>query len=269
MPELPEVEALRLYLLRERLVGQRVTDIEAHWPGIERTEDGLGGLAGLKGRMVDGISRHGKQLVLPLDTGVLGLHMGMTGSLAVRSPAQPRLKYARTVIHFGDGRRLELDDPRRWASVVVVDSAAELTGGLGPDALDPSFTADEFARRVKPKRSAIKAVLLDQHVLAGVGNIYADEALFQAGISPLRTANRISVPRLLKLYGAVISILTNAVAFIESHLSADGRPFVVDAYDERMRLQRKAGAPCPECKTALSMAQVGGRSAYFCRKCQR
>ena len=195
--------------------------------------------------------------------------MGMTGSLAVRRPAEPRLKYAHTVFHLDDGRRIELDDPRKWASAVLADDAEELVGGLGPDAVDPAFTVSDFVSRVRPKRSAIKAVLLDQHVLAGVGNIYADEALFRAGISPARAANRLSEARLRALHAAVRDVLAHATDFIASHLSEDGRPFVVDAYDERMRLPRKAGAPCPECGAPLRTMKFGGRSAYYCPKCQR
>jgi formamidopyrimidine-DNA glycosylase len=269
MPELPEVENLRRYLVREKVLGRVIEDVEAGWPGAAKASDGSGGLAGLPGRRIAGLDRVGKQMVIRLDRGVLGLHMGMTGSLSVRKPEQARLKYAHTILHLDDGRRIELDDVRKWASVVLADEARELTGSLGPDAMDPSFTADEFVKRVKPKRSAIKAVLMDQHVLAGVGNIYADEALFRAGISPLRPAWKVSEARLRELHGAVRAVLEHAMRFIEAHLLDDGRPYVVDAYDERMRLPRKAGAPCPECRTPLKTVKSGGRSAYFCPKCQR
>lgn len=269
MPELPEVESLRRYLIRERVTGRTVKAVDVGWPGAQRASDGKGGLAGLPGRRIKAVERHGKQLVVKLDKGVLGLHMGMTGSLAVRRPADPRLKYAHTVFHLDDGRRIELDDPRKWASVVLTDSAEALTGSLGPDAVDPTFIAADFIQLVRPKRSAIKAVLLDQHVLAGVGNIYADEALFRAGISPARSANKVSEASLRALHAAIQDVLAHATAFIGSHLSDDGRPFVVDAYDERMRLPRKAGAPCPECAAPLRTMKFGGRSAYYCPKCQR
>ena len=269
MPELPEVESLRRYLIRERVTGRAIKAVDLHWPGVAMSDDGKGGLADLPGRRIRAVGRHGKQLVVKLDRGLLGLHMGMTGSLAVRRPADPRLKYARTVFHLDDGHRIELDDPRRWASVVLVNNAEDLTGGLGPDAVDPAFTTAEFIRRVSPKRSAIKAVLLDQHVLAGVGNIYADEALFRAGISPARAANKVSEARLHALYVAVQEVLVQAIDFIASHLLDDGRPQIVDAYDERMRLPRKAGRPCPECSAPLRTMKFGGRSAYYCSKCQR
>ena len=269
MPELPEVESLRRYLIRQRVTGRVIKDVEVRSPGAQRASDGRGGLAGLPGRRIKAVERHGKQLVVKLDMGVLGLHMGMTGALAVRRPADARLKYAHTVFHLDDGRRIELDDPRKWASVVLADSADELTGSLGPDAVDPAFTAAGFVRRVRPKRSAIKAVLLDQHVLAGVGNIYADEALFRAGISPARAADKISEARLRALHSAVQDVLVRATDFIGSHLREDGSPYIVDAYDERMRLPRKAGAPCPECAAPLRTMKFGGRSAYYCPKCQR
>ncbi len=269
MPELPEVESLRRYLLRQGVVGRRFTGVDAGWPGAARASDGRGGLAGLKGRRIEGVDRHGKQLIVRLDHGVLGLHMGMTGSLAVRTPGDERLKYTHTVFHLDDGRRIELDDARKWASAVLADAASDLTGSLGSDAAGTSFSADEFVRRVKLKRSAIKAVLLDQHVLAGVGNIYADEALFQAGISPLRPASRTSEARLRSLHAAIQDVLTRATDFIGAHLLDDGRPYIVDAYDERMRLPRKKGAPCPDCRAPLSAAKFGGRTSYYCPRCQR
>jgi formamidopyrimidine-DNA glycosylase len=269
MPELPEVENLRRYLVRAGIPGRRIVEVDVRWPGFERSEDGKGGLAGLPGRRIKTVERHGKQLVVRLDRGVLGLHMGMTGSLAVRKPEEERLKYAHTVFYLDDERRIELDDPRRWASVVLADRAEELIGGLGPDAVSPAFTADEFIRRVKPRRSAIKAVLMDQHVLAGVGNIYADEALFRAGISPTRAAIKISEARLRALHSSVQETLSHATEFIGRRLLEDGRPFVVDAHDSRMRLPRKKGAPCPDCGTPLRAHSFGTRTAYYCPKCQR
>ena len=269
MPELPEIEALRRYLLRETLVGRTVVDVDADWPGVEDTVDGMGGLSGLPGRRIEEIDRRGKQLVVQMDRGFLGLHMGMTGRLGIMSPEDPSFRYCRVTMYLDDERRIELDDVHRWAMVRLEEHAEEFTRGLGPDALDPDFTAEVFAERVSHRRSPIKSVLLDQHVLAGVGNIYADEALLLVGISPSRRADRISAGRLEALHGEIVVVLENALAFIESHPDEYGRPYVVDAHDDRMQIPRQAGAPCPQCDTPLKSKKFGGRTAYFCAACQR
>ncbi len=268
MPELPEIEALRRYLVAERICGRVIAGVYANWPGVENTFDGTAGLASLPNRRIESIERHGKQLLLPLDEGVLGLHMGMTGRLVVLRPDDEPLRYARYTFYLDDERRIELDDVRRWAAARLVESAEELTGNLGPDALDPGFTELEFAERVRGRRSSIKALLMDQSVLAGVGNIYADEALHRAGISPARRAHRISKARLGRLHEAIVETLNGAVRFISDHPNEDGSPFVVDAYDDRMRLRRKRGSVCPDCGRPVKSQKFGGRTAYYCTGCQ-
>ena len=268
MPELPEVESLRLYLIDQRVVGRTITDVVADWPGIENTEDGAGGLAQLPDRAITGVGCVGKNLLVALDSGVLWLHMGMTGRLAVMHPDEEPMRYARTTFYLDDERRIELDDPRRWAGVRLLTLDAEIVDGLGPDALDPSLTAEEFVQRVKRRRSPVKAVLLDQSVLAGVGNIYADEALHRAGIRPSRRADRISNSRLVVLHDAVRTSLLQALRYIVDHPDERGRPYIVDAYDDRMRLVRKKNANCPDCLTPLETQKLGGRTSYFCPRCQ-
>lgn len=146
---------------------------------------------------------------------------------------------------------------------------SEITGALGLDACDPALTTEKFVALVKRRTAPIKQVLLDQNVVAGIGNIYADEALFISGIHPRRRASAISVDRLEVLYRAVHVSLGHALRHIEEHPMSDGRPFVVDAYDERMRLSRTSGDPCPRCGRPLSRYSFGNRSSYFCFRCQR
>ena len=152
--------------------------------------------------------------------------------------------------------------------VRLEDDPEAFTGGMGPDALDPEFTPAEFVERVSAKRSPIKSVLLDQKVLAGVGNIYADEALLMVGITPSRRADRISAIRLESLHNTIVGVLENALAFIESHPDYQGRPYVIDTHDDRMQITRKQGASCPQCETAIKARKFGGRTAYYCPSCQ-
>jgi formamidopyrimidine-DNA glycosylase len=192
----------------------------------------------------------------------------MTGRLGIMAPYEESFRYRRLSLFFDDERRLELDDVRRWAMVRLEDDAEAFTGGMGPDALNPEFTPAEFVERVSAKRSPIKSVLLDQKVLAGVGNIYADEALLMVGITPSRRADQISVTRLESLHNTIVGVLENALSFIESQPDDQGRPYVIDAQDDRMQITRKPGAPCPQCEAALKSRKFGGRTAYYCPYCQ-
>ena len=268
MPELPEVESLRRYLESERVPGRVITSAIADWPGVENTRDGAAGLSKLPGRRILSAKRRGKQLVLPLDRGVLGLHMGMTGRLVILGADDEPLRYTRYTFVLDDGRRIELDDVRRWAGATLAASEDELTGRLGPDAIDPAFTAEMFAERITGRRSAIKPLLLDQSILGGVGNIYADEALLRSGISPARRAHRISRSRLERLHKDLSVVLNEAIDFIAANPGEHGAPYVVDAYDGRMRLIRRRGAACPACRAPIRSRKLGGRTAYYCPQCQ-
>lgn len=268
MPELPEVESLRIYLVESEIVGRTFTSVEADWPGIEKTVDRAGGLSDLPGRKVRSIGRVGKNLLLNLDRGVLWLHMGMTGRLGVMQPHEERMKYSRTVFYLDDERRIELDDPRRWAGVRLEDSADDIVRGLGPDALDAAFSLNELRDRIANRRAPIKSLLLAQSIVAGIGNIYADESLHRSGISPSRPANKVNDDELATLHRSIRVTLTQALRYIVDHPDEHGRPYIVDAYDDRMRLHRKKGSVCPDCGTELLTQKLGGRTAYFCPRCQ-
>ena len=152
----------------------------------------------------------------------------------------------------------------------VPEELAERLGPdqLGPDALDPTLTAEQFSEAVSRRKAPIKPLLLDQSLIAGVGNIYADEALHRVRISPARRANRISDKNLSALFMAIRESLEHALAFILDHPDDRGRPFIVDAHDDRMRLKRKPGSFCPRCEVPLSTKSLGGRTAYYCANCQ-
>ena len=217
------------------------------------------------------LKRSGKYLIAPLSddldaTSHLVLHMGMTGSLHVRNPADPPVQYRRAAIFLDDNRRIELNDSRRWARIWAVPEASMAFPRLAPDPWD--LSPKEFVRRIRAKRSRIKPTLLDQSILAGVGNIYADEALHRTSISPLRRCNRISAARLQQLHSNIIVALEHAIEFISTHPSEDGSPYVVDAYDERMRISRGSTSRCPDCNQLIKSRRIAGRTAYYCPACQ-
>jgi formamidopyrimidine-DNA glycosylase len=273
MPELPEVESLRRYLAREGIVGRVIERVDAESkPSPKKGTGAITGIDKIRGRTVKSLERRGKQMAVVLDEGVMGLHMGMTGRIDVLAPDEPVPRFTRVEFHLVNGDdelRMVLADPRRWGMVQHFDSLETIFGGLGPDALDPDLTEDQFAEAVHRRTSPIKPLLLNQSLIAGVGNIYADEALHRVEISPSRRANRISQKNLFLLFGAIRESLEHALEFIQNHPDERGRPYIVDAQDDRMRLVRKRGSFCPRCEIPLRTLKFGGRTAYFCGRCQR
>ena len=269
MPELPEVESLRRYLLREEIVGKtfELASLEKKPPG----RNGSGSIVCAKqtiGQTIIGVFRHGKQIALELNDFVLGAHMGMTGQIHVQLNEEPKPKFTRAVLTLSNNTDLILIDPRRWARLQIFNSVSQAFSRLGPDALDETLTLERFTARFSNRKGQIKPLLLNQEIVAGIGNIYADESLHRAKISPTRGANTISIVELRRLYTAIRATLNHALEFIENHPDELGRPYIVDAYDERMHLRRKSGGYCPRCEIPLAINQLVGRTTYFCLKCQ-
>jgi formamidopyrimidine-DNA glycosylase len=270
MPELPEVESLRQYLVREGLVGRVIERVDVEdKPSPEKGTGAISGIASIRGRTVTGFNRRGKQMAAVLDVGVMGMHMGMTGQIDVLGADEAIPRFARAVFTLTGGMRIVLVDPRRWAKIQYFDSLDALFDGIGPDALDPDYTAAHFAKSLRGRKAQIKPLLLNQAIIAGVGNIYADEALHRVGISPARRVNEISGTELFELFGAIRESLEQSLEFILAHPDDRGRPFIVDAYDDRMRLDRKPGSFCPRCEIPLVTLKFGNRTAYYCGNCQR
>ena len=270
MPELPEVEVTRRSFAG-RIAGARIEAVRLgkplRWPlGADPQA--------LVGRTVRGVRRRGKYLLLDLDRGLLLLHLGMSGSLLF-APAVPE---AGTHDHFDLVTTLgvlRLNDPRRFGAVVYADSqddpvAAKLLGGLGVEPLEDGFDAAAFHAALKKRNAPIKQVLLAGDIVVGVGNIYASEALFLAGIRPTTRASRISRPRADRLHAAVRDVLARAVhkggSTLRDFSNAEGQSgyFQLEAmvYD-------RAGEPCRNCGTPIRAIRQGQRSTFYCPHCQR
>lgn len=288
MPELPEIESIGRYLVSAGVVGREVVDVDIKWDRCVAMPlcDPDGFTSMVSGHRISDVGRRGKYLIVRLtrissdgadmscackdkgnDDLFMVLHMGMTGSLHVCAESDVELRYTRTTLWLDDGRRIELNDPRKWSKLWVTRDVDAVLSHLGPDPWD--ITGLDFVERISVRRSRIKSVLLDQSLVAGVGNIYADESLHLAGISPMRRANRISKGRLTALHSCIVDVLGRAIEFIGSHPSPDGSPYVVDAYDDRMKLDRRSDAECPRCGVGLISRVIGGRTAYYCGACQR
>jgi formamidopyrimidine-DNA glycosylase len=270
MPELPEVEVTRLSFA-DRIAGARIESVRLgkplRWPlGCEP--------GALAGRTVAGVRRRGKYLLLDLDRGLLLLHLGMSGSISFR-PAQPE-PGAHDHFDLATTRGvLRLNDPRRFGAVVYADGeadpvAAKLLGGLGVEPLDGGFDARAFAAALKRRNAPVKQVLLAGDVVVGVGNIYASEALFLAGIRPTVRASRISAPRAAKLHAAVREVLARAVARGGSTLRDFSNAHGESGYFQlEAMVYDRAGEPCRVCAAPIKAIRQGQRSTFFCPHCQK
>lgn len=270
MPELPEVEVTRLSFA-DRIADAKILAVQLgkplRWPLGSDPQ-------ALVGRMLRSVTRRGKYLLLNLDEGVLLLHLGMSGSLQFAAQLPPRGIHDHFDLETSRGR-LRLHDPRRFGAVVYADSpdapvAHKLLGGLGVEPLEGGFDPLRFHAALQLRRASIKQVLLAGDIVVGVGNIYASEALFMAGIRPTLRADRLSKPRAERLHGAIVLVLRRALALGGSTLrnfsSAEGQSgyFQLDAM-----VYGREGLPCRVCGTPIKAIRQGQRSTFYCPQCQK
>jgi len=295
MPELPEVETVARGL-RQSIIGRRILSIRLG--KTDFIDDPAALEQHLPGRRIDAVERYGKFMLLRLSetlgdelaaenraandrtasaskaaptttTPSLLVHLGMTGQLAPAPAAQPHQKHTHVWMTLDDGRELRYTDPRRFGRIAYI-AAASLAGELTDFGADPlEVTSEEFAARIRTRRARIKALLLDQSVLRGVGNIYADESLWRAKIHPARLGARLNVRQAETLRRVLQDILRKAIAMhgssISDFLDADGEP---GEYQRHHRAYGREGKRCYRCKTPIHRTMVAGRSSYFCPKCQ-
>ena len=270
MPELPEVETVANGV-HARVAGQRVAQVwTSGKPQTFKTPE-TEILAALTGRRINRVKRVGKTVVLDLDSGSQFLvHLGMTGRLLVASPEVPWPPHTHAVLTLSDGRELRFVDPRRFGRLSVVHPEPSAAGGYtGPGAEPTTITPDAFARLFRGRKLAIKAALLNQSLLHGVGNIYADESLFRAAIRPRRAAGRLSRAELDRLRGALQAVLARAIELggssVSDYVDAAG---VRGFFQLEHKVYGRAGEPCRDCQAPLRKIIVGGRTTVYCAKCQ-
>jgi formamidopyrimidine-DNA glycosylase len=271
MPELPEVETIRRQLA-PRLEGRVLETVEIRDARWTRPEDPALVEAALTGRRVESLGRRGKYMDWVLDgDGHLLIHLRMTGTLLYDAPAEP----LHTRVRFGldDGHVLLYVDPRRFGTGHLLEGSAArdayLAARLGVEPLGPEFTAAVLRDRARGRRVPVKSFLLDQRTVAGVGNIYADEALHRAGIHPLRPAGKLTAAQFARLRDTVVEALTAGLdaggATIDDYRDVDGAR---GAFQDEFLVHLRAGLPCPTCGTPVRKLVVGGRATYVCERCQ-
>jgi len=271
MPELPEVETTRRGI-RSALQGRTVTSFVLREPRLRWPVDPAL-IRSLPGQRVIDVSRRAKYLLIELDGGTLLAHLGMSGSLRVLPAAAPLLVHDHYDLLLESGRCLRFNDPRRFGSLHWMQGDPvkhPLLAGLGPEPLESGFDADYLAGRARGRRVAIKQFLMDQRIVVGVGNIYASEALFRAGIHPRRAAGRVSYDRLSRLVAGVQSVLGEAIhqggTTLRDYVRADGTP---GYFRQELFVYERTGQPCRTCGSPIRQVVQGQRSTYFCPACQR
>jgi formamidopyrimidine-DNA glycosylase len=269
MPELPEVETVARDL-RGLIVGARITGATSTWPRTLRNHDPESFDRAIAGRRIEAVGRRGKQLVIDLSGGAtLTIHLKMTGQLFVVPSGAAPDPYVRLTLHLEDGRELRFRDIRKFGRVGLYIGVAESVADYGPEPLEEAFTLAQFRARLRARRGRLKPLLLDQAFLAGVGNIYADEALWQARLHPLRSAASLRRSDERRLYHAIRAVLAEAVARRGSSIDDYTAPEGDGSMQERLLVYQRAGEACPRCGRPIRRIVIGARATHFCSWCQR
>jgi formamidopyrimidine-DNA glycosylase len=270
MPELPEVETVARGL-RSLLIGRTFVNAFVGWPRtIARPGEDEFPRA-IVGRRVVSVGRRGKYVVIELDQGFLLVHLKMSGRLQVVSADELVDKHVHLLLDLDNGRQLRFRDERKFGRVYLVEDPVEVTAALGPEPLSDDFTLAEFRRLLARRKGRLKPLLLNQHFLAGLGNIYADEALYDARLHPLRSADSLTPDEQARLYRSIRSVLSCAVESRGTTLSDGGYTDAsgqMGEYQERIAVYGRGGTPCLRCQSAIERMVIGGRSAHFCPRCQ-
>ena len=270
MPELPEVETTRRgiapHIEQRRVKALRVRQPKLRWPVPAQLPQWI------EGDCIQSVERRAKYLLLRFSRGTLILHLGMSGSLRIQPCNTEPGKHDHVDLELDSGQLLRLTDPRRFGAVLWQENgtAHPLLASLGPEPLDEAFDAAYLQRCCKGRRTAIKALIMNAEIVVGVGNIYANEALFRAGIDPRRAAGRIAAARLEKLVAAIKSVLAAAIeqggTTLKDFVGGDGKP---GYFKQALDVYGRGGEPCHQCGEPLSEIRLGQRSTVFCRQCQR
>jgi formamidopyrimidine-DNA glycosylase len=270
MPELPEVETTRRGLA-PHVVGRSIAAVEVREPRL-RWPVAKSLAAKLAGQRIDALERRGKYLLFGTKAGTLLVHLGMSGSLRYLREPPAHGVHDHVDVRFEDGGCLRFNDPRRFGSWLLTTEPAKhrLLKELGPEPLSADFTADYLWRASRKRQVAIKQFLMNGKIVVGVGNIYANEALFRAGIHPLRAAGKIARARFEQLVAAVRDVLNDALeeggTTLRNYVDGDGNP---GYFRQSLNVYERAGEPCRRCGTAIRRRVQGQRATYFCVSCQK
>jgi formamidopyrimidine-DNA glycosylase len=271
MPELPEVETTRRGV-EPFVVGRRIVALAVHEPRLRwRVPEELP--AQLAGQRVERAGRRAKYLLIELSGGTLLLHLGMSGSLRVLPAETPRVVHDHLDLVLDSGLALRFNDPRRFGSLHYTTGDPQthpLLASLAPEPFDPAFDAEYLWKITRRRRVAIKQLIMNSRLVVGVGNIYANEALYRARIRPRRAAKSLKLPEVRRLVRAIRAVLTLAIRVggttLRDYVGADGSP---GYFRQRLYVYERTGKPCRNCRAPIRALVQGQRSTYYCPSCQR
>ncbi len=261
--------------LRPHLVGRTIVRCDLRFPTIVRHPEPELFIDLVAGLRIDSVKRRGKYILIGLDEGrVLVVHLGMTGQLRIVDPATPIADHVHAIFELDDARQLRYRDPRRFGRILLGTQAdlllARAMPRLGPEPIDPDFSAEQLYAALRRRKAPLKAVLLDQATVAGVGNIYADESLHRAGLRPDRVARRLSRKSAARLHESLRTSLETAIrnrgSSVDTYRDAWGE---LGGQQEVLLVYGRGGEPCFTCGRPLSSIRIAGRTTVFCRTCQR
>lgn len=270
MPELPEVETTRRGI-EKHLTDQTVTDVivrqrQLRWP-IPKTLTRY-----IRNQMINSVERRGKYLLIQFDNGTLMMHLGMSGSLRVLEKDVPVEKHDHFDLVLSNNKCLRLRDPRRFGSVLWADDWQQhkLIKDLGPEPLVTDFNAEYLFAQSRKRKVAVKNFIMNSHIVVGVGNIYASEALFRAGVRPKRIAGKITKAETVELVSVIKNVLKESIkqggTTLKDFTASDGKP---GYFKQKLAVYGRDGEPCLHCKTIIKQVTIGQRASYYCPICQK
>jgi formamidopyrimidine-DNA glycosylase len=271
MPELPEVDTIARQLLIGQgdrgpsVVGRTIRRVTVRWPRHIARPSPRELQARLPGQTIQNVTRRGKYIIFELSRDVLLIHLKMSGDLSMAPDGTPRDKHAHTIFHFEDGWQLRFSDTRKFGKVFLAARAEDVTGLLGPEPLEPAFTAKRLAAMLAARHRQLKPLLLDQTFIAGLGNIYADEALHLAKLHPLRRSDTVTPEEARTLWAAIRRALRTGLRHNGASIDWVYRG---GGFQNYFRVYERAGEPCFRCGTPIRRIVVGQRGTHFCPTCQ-
>lgn len=271
MPELPEVETI-VRGLRSDLTGRLITGAVVLWPRTVEPLPPDAFAARINGQRIEALDRRGKYAILRLSRDHLFIHLRMTGRLYITTAGQfhEADRWLRVMLLLDDGRELHFSDARKFGRLYLTDRPEQVLGALGPEPLSEAFTPDLFRHLMTGRRGALKPLLVNQSFLAGIGNIYADEALWLAQLHPRRPVDTLTPEEIERLYYAIRTALREGIdhegASVNWYRKPDGS---AGEQQDHFKAYGQRGKPCPRCATPIERMTLGQRGTYFCPHCQR
>lgn len=270
MPELPEVETFRRYLLQGNdgspsILGKKIRDGDLLWSGSIASPTPDEFLERIEGQYITGIGRRGKNLLIRLSRDTLIIHLRMSGELIVEKQSEPRGKHYRVIINFDDKYRIAFNNIRKFGRIWLTDNPQEQLSNLGPEPLSDDFTAEKLHLILKSHNRQLKYFLLDQEMIAGIGNIYTDEALHRAKLHPALKSDSLDFHQAQTLWDSIREVLEEG---IKNQGSSIDWMYRGGDYQNYLSVYNLEGEPCKTCKTPVARIKIAQRSTYYCPTCQ-